>query len=330
MNTEFWGTFSVNDHRRRRAFVADVLLYDRLAVPVPDGDEEWERWVRLGRNPERQRRLIEILGSHAIPVPWTLGLHKRWEHDYEDALKRQGTSAAGGTARARVANALAFDAKILAEERKKGQEPDSLAQGVTRLVLANSKDFEKNVRQIAGLPRTEVESVAAYGSYHHFESQQPYRVNRGRAGHGRPLLMFEWPFVVPSDSELSDEQLLSQAVDLADLEQTSRYRYAFHAWRRDMVLSRVPGLQAMERLEDLASDYRLEMRNIDFKKRSRYGLGIFAAVAGAAAVVFPPAGAVAAVAALGSAVMKTDDQEIDDTLNAGAFLHEARRRLGGK
>lgn len=51
---ELWGTFSVTDHRRRRAFIADVLLYDRLAIPIPDGVDEWNRWERSGRDPERQ------------------------------------------------------------------------------------------------------------------------------------------------------------------------------------------------------------------------------------------------------------------------------------
>jgi hypothetical protein len=32
---ELWGTFSVKDHLRERAFVAEVLLYDRLVIPRP-------------------------------------------------------------------------------------------------------------------------------------------------------------------------------------------------------------------------------------------------------------------------------------------------------
>jgi hypothetical protein len=36
---ETWGTFSVTDHLGRRAFVADVILYDRLVIPVPDAEE---------------------------------------------------------------------------------------------------------------------------------------------------------------------------------------------------------------------------------------------------------------------------------------------------
>jgi hypothetical protein len=40
---ELWGTFSVGDHLRANSFVAELLLYDRLVVPVPpqEGGAEW-------------------------------------------------------------------------------------------------------------------------------------------------------------------------------------------------------------------------------------------------------------------------------------------------
>ncbi len=40
---EIWGTFSVQDHCQKRAFVSAVLLYDKLVVPVPPRDEP-EQW----------------------------------------------------------------------------------------------------------------------------------------------------------------------------------------------------------------------------------------------------------------------------------------------
>jgi hypothetical protein len=30
---ELWGTFAVNDHKRKRALVAEVILFARLVVP---------------------------------------------------------------------------------------------------------------------------------------------------------------------------------------------------------------------------------------------------------------------------------------------------------
>jgi hypothetical protein len=63
MDWELWGTFSVGDHLRRRAFVADVLLYDRLVVPTPPASEpeEEKRWVDMGWEPEHQRKLLDLL-----------------------------------------------------------------------------------------------------------------------------------------------------------------------------------------------------------------------------------------------------------------------------
>jgi hypothetical protein len=70
MSREVWGTFSVRDHLVEHAFVADVLLYDRLLVPTkPEGEdpEEWPRQWELAR----LNRVLGVLGNLAIPIPWT-------------------------------------------------------------------------------------------------------------------------------------------------------------------------------------------------------------------------------------------------------------------
>ncbi|HEX2746014.1 MAG TPA: hypothetical protein VHN16_16650 [Streptosporangiaceae bacterium] len=43
MTRQIWGCYSVADHLERRAFVADLLLYDRLVVPTPSADD-LDRW----------------------------------------------------------------------------------------------------------------------------------------------------------------------------------------------------------------------------------------------------------------------------------------------
>jgi hypothetical protein len=35
MARQIWGCYAVADHKKPKAFVADVLLYERLVVPVP-------------------------------------------------------------------------------------------------------------------------------------------------------------------------------------------------------------------------------------------------------------------------------------------------------
>src|SRR4051812_19829867 len=76
MGHEVWGAYSVRDHLPDQAFAADVMIYDRLVVPVPPsrdtsrGDEEWRRWQGQGWKPERQQRLLSILGEKAYPLEW--------------------------------------------------------------------------------------------------------------------------------------------------------------------------------------------------------------------------------------------------------------------
>ena len=89
MDWELWGTFSVGDHLRRRAFVADVLLYDRLVIPTPPetDDAEQKRWREMGWRPDRQRQLLSLMPSnHLVKVPWTESHRENWETRYRDAL----------------------------------------------------------------------------------------------------------------------------------------------------------------------------------------------------------------------------------------------------
>lgn len=75
---ELWGVFSVADHLRRRSFVADVLIYDRLIVPVPAEREGelWRKWERRW-DPARQAELLGVIEAELpglvrrVPCPRT-------------------------------------------------------------------------------------------------------------------------------------------------------------------------------------------------------------------------------------------------------------------
>jgi hypothetical protein len=339
VDAELWGTFSVNDHRRRRAFVADVLLYDRVVVPVPDGSTEWERWTRRGRDPKRQQALLKILDTHAVRIPWTLEHHEEWAREYDKARDLEKDGLALGEARARVAQAVEFDAEHLNEVRaqleaqERPEDLDALAQGVTRDVLVSARGIggEEDRRLLAGRPKVEVEAVPAFRSMRHFEDNQPYRLDAAgsdpTAPGRRPVLMFESSFLVPADSQASDEELLKHSVELAEGDELKDYRTAFHAWRRGIVLSGVSAPDATQRLEHAAHDYHEVMRKSKVKVRGRYALGVFAAAAALAVLVFPPVAVAGAAAGLGSATLNTKDPKLDERLRAGAFLYTARRHL---
>ena len=73
MASQIWGTFSVKDHCRANAFVREVLLFDRLVLPVPSDEQERSRWRQPNPknpqenwDPDRLDVLRNILGSQDI------------------------------------------------------------------------------------------------------------------------------------------------------------------------------------------------------------------------------------------------------------------------
>jgi hypothetical protein len=71
MSRERWGTFSVVDHHRPRAFVAEVLLYDRLVLPYPPDEEQRSRWSGQQWKPDLLDAKLEILPEEMIiRAPW--------------------------------------------------------------------------------------------------------------------------------------------------------------------------------------------------------------------------------------------------------------------
>jgi hypothetical protein len=86
MSAEIWAAYSVRDHLSKNAFLADVVMYDHLVVPVPPpGDTtEWDRWEeeKNSWNPERQRELLDALEPVVTEVPWTDWRRAAWEREF--------------------------------------------------------------------------------------------------------------------------------------------------------------------------------------------------------------------------------------------------------
>jgi hypothetical protein len=108
---EIWGTFSVMDHLRRGAFIAEVVLYDRLVIPVPPDPElaetpedrafaqnQWQRWEDRKWEPKRQLELLEILRPVAEPIEWDRQHHEQWAKEFEEYCEASGGSRRSGRA----------------------------------------------------------------------------------------------------------------------------------------------------------------------------------------------------------------------------------------
>jgi hypothetical protein len=81
MGREVWGTYSVRDHTVSNAFLADLLFYDRLVLPVPVRGEE-AKWEEKQWDPKRQSSYIEKLAAHrrVRTIEWEIGT---WERERE-------------------------------------------------------------------------------------------------------------------------------------------------------------------------------------------------------------------------------------------------------
>jgi hypothetical protein len=93
-SSEIWACFSVFDHVQPGAFLAEVVMYDHLVIPVPPRDEheEWERWESQGWDPARQQQLLSVLGPLADQVEWTPMRRSTWEQSY---MRRKASAGEG-------------------------------------------------------------------------------------------------------------------------------------------------------------------------------------------------------------------------------------------
>lgn len=286
MNTrQRWGTFSVVDHLLARPFVADVLLYDQLVIPVPADGNDRERWEKIGRNPSRLDACLKILGPLAQHATWGAPQHEMFKTRFA------------------ATQAVAFDTSTLAGIQTQGGDP----LYVTRMLLA--KEF------LPKLPSdvTSVLAVAAYPSRSACQKEIPFsllqtpssqvtQARRERLGY-----LLRYRFLVPSGDGRTDMDLLREAVDLAADDDFQTKRAVIHRWQEDIISQGISDDRAIREMEHFLKDYTKYMQGKIRKGRWRWahmlasaGLGLGLGVAAVAApMVAVPAGV--AAAAVGAA-----------------------------
>ena len=234
---EVWGTFAVNDHCIQRAFVADVMLYDRLVIPVPlqkrtkDDDALWAKW-----NVERQHELIEILGDRARPVEWDQQRRESWKTRLEAAKATAGQTG-----------------------------PDAFR--MSRMELTTGLP--------AGI--TAVESVSAYQSYDEIKQGLEIReTERGiqlQAGAVTAVLGRE--FLVVDEPSLSDQAALKESVALSSDSAYRRKRADYWRWQREFLNDEVFTVEedltsAVEEMQDLIAEQNRAIKTERIRTVARY------------------------------------------------------------
>jgi hypothetical protein len=197
MSREVWGTFAVNDHCVPRAFVADVMLYDRLVIPVPpkeSSDDDKKLWAKW--DVERQKDLLEVLGDRARKVEWNQQRRQAWKTRFQAAQAAAGQTAPG-------------------------------AFRMTRTEL--TKDLPPTV--------TAVESVSAYKSYDDIKEGLKIRdTEEGvQLQPGAVTAVLGREFLVMDEPKLTDKQALKEAVALSSDSTYRRKRADYWRWQREFL-----------------------------------------------------------------------------------------------
>lgn len=249
---ELWGTFAVNDHTRKRAFVAEAVLFDRLVIPTPPDWDDLTQWP-ADWQPKRLRSLIGILGNRAIPLPWDASRRDRWHAMYteiRDDLKVESQY------RQDEATNVEIDVDLI-----RSAQPGALPEWVTRKALGSEVKatdiavFNK-ILQLPLAPGTRIESVAAYGSLDQFRHATNPGVNALPQRDDPPQAMYlAWDFFVPEQTDLSDERILEKVVALNDNKEFVEHRQAFQRLRLGMSAQHLAADQARREIEERLTAY---------------------------------------------------------------------------
>jgi len=234
MSKQVWGTFSVKDHCEPNAFVAEVMLYDRLVIPVPPDDKERARWRESGWQPERLDKLLEILGDRAYVVNWDDERQKRWKARYD-----------AGADIAQAVPDWAFAAT-------RTELTQGLPRHVTGIqVITNYTAMAELERDLRLRPTAEGEIPLCGGT---------------------ALAIIGHEFLVPDDPRWSHEDLLREAVDLSSERTSRRKRASFWRWEREFlddtgITDQSAIRDAFEEMQDLLEEEKALVR----KKWTRTG-----------------------------------------------------------
>lgn len=109
----------------------------------------------------------------------------------------------------------------------------------------------------------------AYATYRQFQSERG--VLSSAADNGQPVFTFGWRFFVPADSTRFDQDLLREAVELANTDEVKEWRRAVKRWRHKSMLRGQSDAEALQDMEEMVKAYQSAARNRKILVATRYG-----------------------------------------------------------
>jgi hypothetical protein len=328
MSRLIWGCYSVADHLEPRAFVADLLLYDRLVIPTPSDDDvaRWEeRW-----DPERQARLLGILGGFAERVEWTEALREQFQSEWSPAnaaLYIDDASAYGATlgpAQGACEDPYMVSRRIITEQLG-GKVAEERGDVRAVAVYAKPDRFDREWRLTGTLPFLRRKTRAEPGALR--EVATPAVLERQRLA---KLVVTR--LVVPDEGH-SDEEVLRRTVDLVSRNDVWERRAAFHQLIASLDAERLRDETVIGEVEDLLNAFNESVRRHTRKQQARLAVQVLTTMEGVAGLWAPPVTAAAGpTTAIGEAAIErhwpSDTPQAQQAqLGAVALLAEAQRAL---
>jgi hypothetical protein len=247
MAFERWGSLSVKDHIDLNSMVANVILYDRLILPVPPDKAEVERWRKEKWAPEILEERLDKLGYLAIKRPWDVH-RQQWYRDVMQRVRQENAEADAIISAPGSDLPFIATAGILASEK-----PSNLPEGVTR-----------------------VDVVSAHNS--EWDFKQNFALGLGSEKKLTPGLLFGHRIAIPDDEKA--EVAFERAIDLSKDHTFKSKRRDFYDWQ-DKVLSRgVEPEAALQEMDQLIEEYNKCVQQASRKVRWKYAFTIGSTAAG--------------------------------------------------
>jgi len=304
--SELWATFSVKDHTRPGAFIAEVLLYDKLVIPVvptqadglsaDEAKKEWDRWKTASWDPARQTQVCALLKDRVETIPWTAERQIEWRQAMAGGFlaARDNGYFQSGSVLQRFAPALARTVVAVSQ--------------YTKLVdLERESGIRRRREPLASLPDSALLAV----------------------------LGFE--FLVPEEPDQDDFRFLEEAVEVASEIGYREARRDLFSWQKKFVRAEQTDALSIRRAIEEMKDLVLALRKATRKERTWNRARRFFSFLGASSkgmALIPHAALAAsaggAIAALGSFVTDANTASGPNRLGlpAATLIASAQERLG--
>jgi hypothetical protein len=292
MAFERWGSLSVADHTDTAALVANVLLYDRLVVPVmPKTADHHETgyWISHGWQPGLQARRLEQLGELAVHRPWDASRRKMWKTRMDE----------------------------LRDERFDAQHIDEY--GMTRKILAEEPVKERP----PGVHHVDV--VAAYNSTE--DALRDLRVGADSAPAAAQAILLTRRLAIPDLPDIEDA--LQVAIDLSSDAGFRQKRADMFDWQGRMIARGIDPAAIVDELSNMTDAYNAAVMSANRKVLWRYAFTIGGIALGLATGGVPfVAGASAGLALLQFTWFDRTPVVEPGSSGPAAMFHDIQTKIG--